>query len=250
MGNSSFFLQTERFALANKNIEHKMKYLHLSKVVEVMRNIRHYSNLCFIGSGWFGKVYSGYHSLINQKVAIKEIIDLEKAKHEIKVMKYENTKFLPKVYESFYQNNKAYIVMEFIPGAPLGGGTFKNGRKRDEITSVQITIHILKALKELHRFGYAHNDILPKNIMMNGDDPWSVKLIDFGSAFPISSCNHIRSDLKNMAKLCLYLINGTAPDIIKGGEISNKHLNNILLDVFTSKNYKAADEFIGALKTL
>lgn len=232
------------------NSDHKLNYLYIPKVGEVVNHIRHYTNLKFIGSGWFGTVYSGYHSFTNQKVAIKEIIDLGKAKHEIKVMQYKNTNYLPEVYETFYQDNKAYIVMEFIPGAPLGGGTFKDGSKKDEKTSVIITTNILKALKELHQFGYAHNDILPKNIMLNNEDPNSVKLIDFGSAFKIKSYDHIRLDLKNTVKLCLYLMNGSAPDIIIGGEISNKHLNNVLIDVFTSSNYKAADDFIGALQTI
>ncbi|MCD8503421.1 MAG: protein kinase [Bacillaceae bacterium] len=213
-----------------------------------MNHLRHYQKLNFIGSGWFGKVYSGYHSFTNQKVAIKEMMDLGKARHEINVMKYRYSHYLPTVYDVFYQDNKAYIVMEFIPGAPLGGEDFTNGRIRDEMTSVKITINILEALNELHQHGFAHNDILPKNIMMNGEDPDTVRLIDFGSAFQIRTDEHIRLDLKNVAKICLYLINGYAPDVIKGGELRNTHLNNILLDVFTLDDYKTTKHFINALR--
>jgi serine/threonine protein kinase len=213
--------------------------------------IKHYVDLKFLGSGWFGKVYAAYDTQKNIVVAIKEIEDLEKAKSEIVVMKSYSSKYLPTYYESFYQNNKAYIVMEYIDGQPLGGPLFENGTPKSEKLSVKICIKILKSLRDLHHAGYAHNDIVPKNFMIKDDLPHTIKLIDFGSAYPIHKPWDIQRELQKVAEMCVYLITGKSPGKLSGNEIPNQKLNQVLLRTFEHderKRYQSAKEFMRALK--
>ena len=122
----------------------------LPKEIEILNNIKQYVDVKFLGSGWFGKVYSGYDTRTNKMVAIKEIEDLIKANHEIEVMRNISSSYFPTFYESFYKNNKGYIVMEYIEGKPLGGPMYEGGEKRTEKQSVQIIINALKGLRDLH----------------------------------------------------------------------------------------------------
>ena len=60
---------------------------------------------------------------------------------------------------------------------------------------LQIIFLLVKTLKQLHSFGYTHNDIKPDNIMLS--TKFEVRLIDFGFAkkYVDSSNNHIKETM-------------------------------------------------------
>lgn len=84
------------------------------------------------------------------------------------------------LYDYFEENNTAYIVMEYLDGV-----SFKEYLKerRGRIPSeevVDITLHVLAALEEIHSHHIIHRDISPDNIFLCSNH--RVKVIDFGAA--------------------------------------------------------------------
>jgi serine/threonine protein kinase len=204
-----------------------------------------------IGSGSFCKVYKAYDPK-GRKLAIKEIADREVARREARIMKrYRSGEFLPRYYDYFEMGEKGYLVSEYVSGSNLGDN-FHNTytKKRDQDLSVEITINILKGLRQLHKTGYIHDDVKPKNVMMLHDKPETVKVIDFNLAKKIVSSDVMKKELQDVCRMCAFLMNGTLPNIRKA-EFRDSDLRSVLLNPFDADKkdrYRSADELIAALR--
>lgn len=77
--------------------------------------------------------------------------------------------------------NEYYLVMELVEGMGLN---FLCETKSDKLNGnrVNYLTQIADSLEYLHKSGYLHRDICPRNIMVSNDGV--VKLIDFGLAIP------------------------------------------------------------------
>lgn len=222
------------------------------------KNLKHFRvDLNPIGIGWwFGsRVYRAYDPIKKRKVAIKECEHLESARQEALVMRnYGRTKYLPRFYDFFIINNKAYIVMEYVSGKPFGNYfSDSQGKKREERLCVQITKNILKGLHHLHRSGFVHRDVMPKNVMIMHELPNTVKVIDFNLAKTIKKrdTNAIQIDLHGAAKMCIFLINGSLQEPVYKSKVRNKLLQKRIMKAFNENKkdrYNSAKEFINALK--
>ncbi len=160
-----------------------------------------------LGFGGFGVTYIGWDGKLEQKVAIKEylpsefstrmpgqstvtIFNGEKSEQfkeglnkfvdeARRLAKFQNEPGIVKIFDSFTENETAYIVMEF-----LDGETLTEKLKRDGIIAeddaINMLSQIMKSLQVVHEEGILHRDIAPDNIFItkNGD----VKLIDFGAS--------------------------------------------------------------------
>ena len=161
-----------------------------------------------IGEGGFGITYIGMDEYFDEKVAIKEFYMkgfvnrnntyspsissetgnngelfsrnkekfLDEARVLVKVGKEDG---IVKVRDFFYENNTAYIIMDYLEGK-----TLKDLLKDKKVLSVEETLNLLKpilfALAKLHSQNIIHRDISPDNIIITEDGkPW---LIDFGAA--------------------------------------------------------------------
>lgn len=160
-----------------------------------------------LGFGGFGVTYIGYDTTLERKVAIKEYLPSEfstriPGQTEVTTYAGERTeqfnsglhKFLEEaqmlaklqtangvvqIYNSFHENNTAYIVMEYLEGRTLKAYLEEAGKLPIE-EAKEILHPVIVALKEVHALGIIHRDIAPDNIFLTNDG--RVKLLDFGAS--------------------------------------------------------------------
>ncbi len=215
-----------------------------------------------LGIGWFGTAYLAKDTSTQKTVVVKELKNINMGKNEAKAMKgYGTHKFLPKFYDFFIIEEKCYIVMEYCPGEKLGKGDVGiHNRKRRPKEAILITLNILKGLKHLHSHNYKHNDIVPKNIIVN-KTPNELKLIDFGFAKEVKvndkDSHFFDNDLYNTALICLYLITGFVSDSPLSDLINSSIEDDMLKEVIykginptIEQRYYTSQDFIDSLQPL
>jgi len=105
-----------------------------------------------------------------------------------------------KVFDFFYANGTAYIVMEHIEGMPIDQMAKRQG-PLDLGLTLTIYYPVMDALAAVHREGLLHRDIAPNNIIL--DAQYRARLIDFGASRAFSQ--EISTDMSVILK------NGFAP---------------------------------------
>ena len=170
-----------------------------------------------IGYGGFGVTYIGWDALLEHKVAIKEYLPsefstrmpgvtqvtvyngdkseqfrdglrqfVEEAK---KLAKFNSIEGIVKVYDSFEENNTAYIVMEYLQGETLAQRLERDKTIEPE-EAVAMLLPVIESLQQVHEQGIVHRDLAPDNLFITEDG--SVKVIDFGAA-RFATTSHSRS---------------------------------------------------------
>lgn len=170
-----------------------------------------------LGHGGFGVTYIGWDGKLEQKVAIKEYLPgefstrmpgqsrvtvfngekneqfhdglskfVEEAKH---LAKFINEQGIVKIFDSFEENETAYIIMEYLDGETLTD-YLKREKTIPEDQAVKMLMPVMESLQTVHTEGLLHRDIAPDNIFLckNG----AVKLIDFGAS-RYATTSHSRS---------------------------------------------------------
>ena len=160
-----------------------------------------------VGYGGFGVTYIGYDAELERTVAVKEYMPSEfstRIPGQTRVTVYEGDKAeqfhgglekfveearrlarfqdldgIVKIYDSFQENETAYIIMEYLEGETLKQKLDRDGKMPPE-EAMKVILPIMKSLMEVHKTGIIHRDIAPDNIMLTKDG--QVKLIDFGAA--------------------------------------------------------------------
>ncbi len=160
-----------------------------------------------IGQGGFGITYSGFDTLLNMKVAIKEFYldslstrdvtlsnevstgtgsakdEFEKYREKFieearKLAIFNKEEGIVSVHRYFKENNTAYIIMEYVDGGTLKD--YVKLVKRLSLTETKdIMLQLLAAVEKIHSQNCIHRDISPDNIMLTKDK--KVKILDFGS---------------------------------------------------------------------
>lgn len=163
---------------------------------------------CILGAGGFGITYRAMDETLKIPVAIKEffpsqwvtrnsqiacdvILTTESRRAQYESLKvkfleearvlamFDNLRSVVCVRDFFYDNQTAYIVMEYLDGITLSEYIRKNGTMDSEWLCTMV-IPMLHALDAVHQKGLIHRDISPDNIMlMDGE---YLKLMDFGAA--------------------------------------------------------------------
>jgi serine/threonine protein kinase len=170
-----------------------------------------------LGYGGFGVTYMAWDTVLEQKVAVKEylpgefstrmpghtqvtVFSGEKAEQfndgaekfvdeANRLARFRDTDGIVQVYESFRENNTAYIVMEYLDGMTLSKYLSTTG-KLPAKKAIQMLMPAMQSLQKVHKGGIIHRDIAPDNIMITNDG--QVKLIDFGAA-RYATTTHSRS---------------------------------------------------------
>lgn len=162
---------------------------------------------CVVGAGGFGITYSAWDNVLGIRVAIKEYLPgefstripgntkvtiyggekeeqfsegLKKFYEEsVRLAKFREVPGVVQIYESFMENETAYIVMEYLEGETLAE-RIKREKTIPPEEATEIILPVLDALECVHKEGIIHRDIAPNNIFLCKDG--QVKLLDFGAA--------------------------------------------------------------------
>jgi len=215
-----------------------------------------------IGSGAFGKIYSGYNVQTGEPVAIK----LEKTGVEYPQLRYEariyatlqNHMRVPRMHYFGIEQQYSVMVMDQLGESMEDRKTRRGDFSLNEVH--QVAVQTLDLLKALHSFGFIHRDIKPDNLL-NERNTESIQLylIDFGLSKRIldpitgdhvkprikkaltgtpryaSYANHAgkeqsrRDDLESLGYVLLYLFRGYLPwqnEVNFGTIMSAKHQNS------------------------
>ncbi len=104
---------------------------------------------------------------------------LDKIRYETQILKSCNHPNIVKYVDQFEittnGNVQSYLVIEFIPGKNMRELFITNRAPEHQVR--KWSLQLLSSLDYLHKTGYIHRDINPKNILLRNDD---VVLIDFG----------------------------------------------------------------------
>lgn len=157
---------------------------------------------------------------------------------------------IPQLIESNAHRHSDEGVTPFIVTEFIVGSTLRTWRESQEIvsleTAVTITFRLLDILQACHEQGCVHRDVKPDNILLEGDDPKRVWLLDFGISYHnlvdtdfqtehwqevgnrflrlpelsagSRSKQDPRSDICFAAGILFYLLTGEHPDVLEDSE--------------------------------
>ena len=72
---------------------------------------------------------------------------------------------LPRVYSSFEQDNRFFLIQDYIEGKSYSSLIKHQEKPYSEEEVIQVLLQILPALEYLHSFGFTHGQISPENII-------------------------------------------------------------------------------------
>lgn len=217
--NDAFYKKfiTSLSAIPRKDMVHLLMSLYNnSHVVQKEINLHSSTNLQkiggyyvhdLIGKGGFGDVYKV--SLNGKYFAMKELVLTENAKkifnknkslkfleeniREIRTWKIMNHPNIVKYYSCFIENDKAYILMEYIDGINLNEylAELKDLNTKLKFKDlIKIIIDIICALSYMHNdLGVVYGDLTPNNILL--DSKLNIKISDFGLSKAINEKENI-----------------------------------------------------------
>ena len=150
---------------------------------------RGYEVLKVVGKGAFGQALLVRHQSSHVAFVAKEIDmtnmskrDIDGSRNEVAVLAQLDHPNITKFIESFENNNKIYIVMEYADGGDLAAKIKKQKRElRKPFSEDQILTYFIQvclALKHLHKKHILHRDLKTMNVFLTSSDV--VKLGDFG----------------------------------------------------------------------
>jgi calcium-dependent protein kinase len=146
-----------------------------------------------LGEGSYGQVAKGTNKATGAVRAIKainhaKIKDKKRFQDEISIQMDLDHPNIVKLYETFQDARKIYLVMELCTGGELFDRIVEEAEKHEgsafgEKDVARYMTHILGAIQYLHSKKYAHRDIKPENFLLqNKKADAEIKVIDFGLA--------------------------------------------------------------------
>lgn len=151
-----------------------------------------YEILSEVGSGGMAKVYRAKDRYLQRLVAIKLL--KEEFREDSEFLKRFDTEAqaaaslthpnIVQIYDVGVDNNRYYIVMEFVDGITLKEYIERKG-SLDWKEAIDISLQICSGLSKAHKRNIIHRDIKPTNIIMTSEGV--PKVADFGIARSVSS---------------------------------------------------------------
>ncbi|WP_017294442.1 serine/threonine-protein kinase [Geminocystis herdmanii] len=145
-----------------------------------------------IGRGGFAKTFLAidYSNKNLSRCVIKQFLpslqnpnhkNWQMFKEEVTRLKMLNSYVqIPQLIDFIKQENRYYIIQEFIDGENLEDELIKEGVFNEEII-IKLLKNVLAILKEVHLLNIIHRDIKPQNIIRRIDNQ-TFYLVDFGAS--------------------------------------------------------------------
>ncbi len=132
----------------------------------------------YIGEGTMGMVFKGHHKNLGIDVAVKIIKDallktkadeyLGRFEREARIAARLNHRCITRIIDyGFIENDKPYIVIEYIDGFTLSEFIKAYNDDIDEMNVLKLIGMIASGLYEAHRNGIVHRDLKAQNIMIS-----------------------------------------------------------------------------------
>lgn len=146
-----------------------------------------YELLELIGQGGMADVYLAQDVILNRTIAIK-ILRTSLAKDPIYVTRFQREasaaaalshKNIVEIYDVGEDEDKYYIVMEYVPGMTLKELILKRGAVH-VVEAIDIMKQVISGISKAHQLGIIHRDLKPQNILVT--DSGVAKIADFGIA--------------------------------------------------------------------
>lgn len=167
-----------------------------------------------LGKGTYGCVYKATDKILNivravKAVSKKKLKNIPRFRQEIDIMKSLDHPNVIKLYETFEDDNKIYLVMELCSGGELFDKIVKKGFFTEKYACF-IMKQIFGVVNYLHLNNIAHRDLKPENFLFFDKSPESlIKIIDFGLASYFTEEN---PEMKTKAGTPYYV----APQVLNG----------------------------------
>ena len=162
------------------------------KEVDALVGVRlgNYEIEAFIEKGGMGSVYRAVHPELGKKAAVKvlskEVADTGNATDrfvvEAKLVARIDHRNVINVFDfGKLDDGRLYYTMEYVKGQTLTEILETRGRL-PPAEVISYLEPICAALQVAHDMGVVHRDLKPDNIMVIGDDPRELRVLDFGIA--------------------------------------------------------------------
>lgn len=159
-----------------------------------------YELLELIGQGGMADVYLAQDIILNRTIAIK-ILRTSLAKDPIYVTRFQREasaaaalshKNIVEIYDVGEDDDKYYIVMEYVPGMTLKELILKRGAVH-VVEAIDIMKQVISGISKAHQLGIIHRDLKPQNILVT--DSGVAKIADFGIASMQSLAQVTQTDI-------------------------------------------------------
>lgn len=194
-----------------------------------------YQLLGELGRGGTSIVYLAVDNVLQCKWTVKEValeqsnksadILKQALRAEIAILNRCDNPYIPRIVNYFEEENRAYIVRDYVKGNPLSYIVAKHGAQNIKFV-IRIGIELCEILKYLHNLHPAvvYGDMKPSNVMINHDG--HVKLIDFGAAQELRTIQ--RESLMNSSNVTFGTKSFAAPE-----QFSNLGLVSVQSDIYS-----------------
>ncbi|MBL8134634.1 MAG: protein kinase [Anaerolineae bacterium] len=182
-----------------------------------------YELIELIDEGGMGQVFRGRDRQTGEIVAIKVLKDhvvaqdptlVDRFCREAVVLRKLNHPNIVRVYDTFEEDGRNYIVMEFVSGGSLSGLIRRQGALPME-RAMQIALDLADALTRTHRLGVIHRDLKPGNVLLAEDG--TPRLTDFGVAH-VADAQTLLTQVGSLLGTIAYL----SPEVSAGEAHSEK----------------------------
>ncbi len=164
-----------------------------------------------LGQGGFGITYIGYNLSLEMPVCIKEYFptgamrssrenrsvywsggnaeQLHQGRESFitearKAVRLNDLDSVVKVYDVFFENETAYIIMNYLEGESFQRWLVRRDEPLDEKSCFELLEPVMRDLRQVHERGIIHRDIKPDNLMRTPEG--KLILLDLGAAKDLS----------------------------------------------------------------